>query len=91
MIGQAPGHAAGGGDDKDIAVAVVFAGESDHRAIGREIWKSLDPGARCQAVSVATIAADDPEIVPIIEDDLRFADRGKAQQEQGIRLGCDGL
>ena len=87
MIGEAAGHAAGGGNDEDIAVAVVFAGEGDHGAVGGEIWKGLDADAGSEAVSVAAVAADDPEIVGVVEDDLRLADGGETKQERRIGLG----
>ena len=65
--------------------------KGDHRAIRREVRESLDPDPGCEAVGVAAVAADDPEIVPIVEDDLRLADRGKTQQERGIGLSLGGL
>jgi hypothetical protein len=87
MIGEAAGHASGGGNDEDIAVAVVFSGEGDQGAVGREIWKGLDTHAGSEAVSVAAVAADDPEIVGVIESDLRLADGGETKQERRIGLG----
>jgi hypothetical protein len=37
MIGEAARHASSGGNDKDIAVAVVFAGEGDHGTVRGKI------------------------------------------------------
>ncbi len=60
MIGEATRHSASGGNDVDIAIAVVLAGKSDHRAIGREIRESLDANAGGEAMGIAALAADDP-------------------------------
>jgi hypothetical protein len=43
-------------------------------------------------VSVAAVAADDPEIVGVVKNDLRLADGGETKQEWriGLRCGCSG-
>ena len=40
-VGQSPGFATLGGDDVDFAVAIVFAGESNGLAVGRETRKDF--------------------------------------------------
>lgn len=91
IVGEAARHAAGGGDHKDIAIAVVFAGEGDRGAVGREIGERLDADAGSEAMGVAAIPADGPEIVGVGEDNLRLADGGKAQQKRRGGLGCGDL
>ena len=87
MVGQAARDAAGSGDDEDISVAIEITGEGDQGAVGREVRKPFDASGRSEAAGVSAVAADDPEIVGVGEDDLRFAHRGKTQQERRIRLG----
>jgi hypothetical protein len=77
MIGQASGRAAGGGDDINIAIAIVLAGEGDHGAVGGEVGESLDPDPGSQPARIAAVAAHDPEIIRVIEDDLGLADGGE--------------
>ena len=91
MVGKTAWHAAGGRDDVDVAIAVVLAGESDHGAVGGEVRQSFEADVGGEAVRVATVAADRPEIAGVVEDDLRLADGGKSQQERGIGLGECGM
>ena len=63
MIGQSPRHAARGGNHVDIAIAVVFTGERDHRTVGRKVGQSLDADSGGEAARIAAVAADDPEII----------------------------
>ncbi len=58
---------------------------------GEKCGKNLNADAGGEAVGVAAVAADDPEIAGIVEDDLRLADGGKTQQERRIGLGDGGL
>ncbi len=88
VIGEAPRHASGSGDDIDIAVAIIFPGEGDHRTVGGEVGEGLDSDSGSQAACIATVAAHNPEIVRVIEDNLCLAHRRKTEQERGIGLAC---
>src|ERR1700722_15891586 len=87
MVGETPGLAAGGGDDVDIDVAVIFAAECDLGSVGRKEGIGFGADAGGQAASIAAIAAYDPEIAAVVEDDLRLAECGIAQEQRRIGLG----
>jgi hypothetical protein len=87
MIGESPRHATSGGDHVDISIAIVFAGEGDHRTVRGKVREGLDADSRSEPMRIAAIAADDPEVIGVVEDDSRLAHGGKAQQKRRIRLG----
>jgi len=80
MVREAAWFAARGRHDVNIDVAVVIAAESDHRAIGRENGPRGEIRTGNEALCVPSIAADDPDVTPIHEGDLRFAQRGRLEQ-----------
>ena len=49
---------------------------------GEKTRQRLNPHAGSEPAGVAALAAYDPEIISVVEDDLRFANRRKAQQER---------
>jgi hypothetical protein len=57
---EPPGRAALGGDDVDVLVPVVLAGEGDQDAVGREERRGLDPDVRGEPLRLAARAVDGP-------------------------------
>ena len=90
VIGEAFRFASRGGNNVDIFISVVLAGESDHCAVRRKDWVSLDADTGRQAAGVAAIAGDNPQVAGIVEDDLRFADAGLAEKQRRVRFGKAG-
>ena len=76
MEGQPPRLAARGRDDEDIEIAIVFAGEGEPLAVGREMRIEFEAGAARDAASLAAFAADDPQIAGERERDLVRASVG---------------
>jgi hypothetical protein len=83
MVREPLRNAAGCRDDEDVGVAIVFAGEGDLRAVGREDRVGLDAGAGRQAGGVAAVAVNAPQIAGVGEDN-KGAIEGRAL-EQGMR------
>ena len=69
MPRKSPRHAARGGHDEDVDVAVVLAGEGDRGAVGRKLRIGFDAGAGGQPPRLAACARHAPEVAGIGEDD----------------------
>jgi len=78
--GELLGNAAGYGDDVDLLVAIVLAGEGDPFAVGRELGENFDPGMRGEAGSEAARGGGQPEIACVSENDFVAVDIGKAEK-----------
>src|SRR5208337_637822 len=87
MVSESLRHTAGCRHHEYIAVTVVFSREGDHRSIRRKAGRRLVSHPRSQAAGIAAVAADDPQVAAIVENNLRFADRRKSQQQGRIALG----
>ena len=90
MPGESLGHAAGSGDDEDVDIAVVLAGEGDAGAVGREGGIGFGAGAAGEADGVAAFARDAPQVARVDEDDVSFAEGWLLQQQRFVRGGGDG-
>jgi hypothetical protein len=74
------GDTASYGDDVDLLVAIVLAGEGDPFAVGRELGEYFDAGMRCEASSKAAGGGGQPEIAGVSENDFVAVDVGKAKK-----------
>jgi hypothetical protein len=88
VIGEAPQFTARGRDDEDVVVAVVVGGVGDPFAIGGEVGVAFGSDAGGEALRVATLAADGPDIARIAECDLVAADGGVPDQQRLGSLGA---
>ena len=70
-----------GRHDEDIDVAVVFAGEGDATAVGRERGARLDAGARREPAGGAPLAGHAPQVAPVDEHDVGPAERRALHQQ----------
>ena len=86
MIGEAARRSTGGRDDIDVQVAVVFPGESDPGAVGREDGVRFEADAGGQALSVTASAGNQPKVTCVGEGNLRAAQRGFLQELRPLRL-----
>jgi hypothetical protein len=82
------GDSAGGGHDKDIDVAVVFAGEGDLHSIGGETRIGLQTGADREAGRLAAGARDAPQVLRVNEDDVGLAEGGLLEEQALTGRGC---
>ena len=82
--GDLPWDASRRGNDVDLLVAVVLAGERDPLAIGRELGEQLEPGMSREARCGAAAGARRPEVPAIDERHAVAMDVGKAKEP---RLG----
>ena len=80
VIGQALWYAACSWNDKDIGVAVIFSGEGDHGAVGREDRIGFNARAGGEARGVTALPAYCPEIARVGEGD-ELAVEGRALQQ----------
>lgn len=85
MIREALGDASGGGNDEYVHVAVVFAGERDHAAVGREYGIRFVAGAGSEVNGIAAFAGDAPEIAGERENNVVFAERGVLGEDIVVR------
>jgi hypothetical protein len=85
--GDAAGNAPGCWNDVDVGVALEVGGVGDGGSIGREKGAGDDLAVGGEPLGVAALAADCPDVVGIAEGDLFLAQRGTAQQEQGLGRG----
>jgi hypothetical protein len=83
--GELLGHATGRGNDVDLLVAVVLAGEGDPLAVRRELGEQLEPGMGGQPGRRPAGGRRGPQVAGIGEDDLVAVDIRKPQQ-----LGLSG-
>ena len=88
MIGEAPRFAARGGNDEDVVVAVVVGGVGDPFAIGGKVGVAFRSDAGGEALRIAALAADGPDIARIAECDLVAADGGVPDQQRFGSLGA---
>jgi hypothetical protein len=51
---------------------------------GEKLGKSLNPDAGSEAAGIAAVAADDPQIAGVVENNLRLADGGKRSSSGGF-------
>src|SRR5208337_4362677 len=72
------GNADGDGDDVDLLIAVVLAGEGDPLAVGREFREDFDAGMRGEAGGQAAGGGSEPEVAGIGEDNFIAVDVGEA-------------
>ena len=54
---------------------------------GEKLGERLVSHRRGQATRIAAVAADDPQVAAVVEDDLRLADSRNPQQQRRIALG----
>ncbi len=73
-------NAARGGNYVYIFIAIIFAGEGDHRAIGRKERVDLDADVARKLTGLAAIAVHDPQVAAVAEGNLRFANGRLAQK-----------
>ncbi|OPZ81422.1 MAG: hypothetical protein BWY77_00652 [bacterium ADurb.Bin431] len=83
MPGKAFGDAAVAGDEIEIAAAVIFAGEGDGGAVGRDPAGCLRAGVDGQAHCQAALAADAPEVALVGKGDQIVADIGVLHETAG--------
>ena len=88
MIGEALRNSTDCRDDEDIGVAVVFASERDHAAIGREDRIGLNARARGQPSRVSAIPIHRPQIARVRKDNQIAVER-RALQQRMRRLRGD--
>ena len=69
-------HAAGGGDDEDVEVAVQLGAEREERAVRAEGGTHLHAGPRADALDTAAVEAAGPDVVPVDESDPVGRERG---------------
>ena len=81
-------HAARGGDDVDVEVAVQLGAEREERAVGAEGGAHLDAGARRDAFDAVPVEAARPDVVPVHERDALFRERRVRQHHR--RAGGGG-
>src|SRR5262249_53927214 len=89
VIRQAPWLTASGRNDVHVEVAVVLAGESDLRAVGRKVGAELQAGATGEPAGRASLSAHNPQIAGVAEGNVGLAQRGLLKQERFLRLGPD--
>ncbi len=87
-VGEPLRHAAGGGYNVDLCVAVILTGEGEGLAVRREPGEHLETVIAGQLSRGAAGGGDGVEIARVGEDDLIVIDRGKTQQS-GFRR-CKG-
>src|SRR5271170_3420555 len=75
MRSQALRNAARRWNHVNIFVAIIFAGEGDHRTIGRKHWIDFNADVARQPSRFAALALDHPQVSAITERDVRLADR----------------
>ncbi len=80
--------AAAGGNDIDLFVAVVLAGEGDGLAVGGELREDLDTRMCREARGSASGGSDHPKVAAISEDDAVVVDVGEAQKLGLCRERC---
>jgi hypothetical protein len=80
MKGESPGLAAFGGDDIDVGVAVILAGEGDPFAVGRKFRVELVTNVGSQPAGRAAVARGDPQITGIGKNHFVFGDVGETQE-----------
>ena len=88
IVRDLPRHAPGGGNDVDLLVAVVLAGERDARAVGREPGKQLQPGMGRQPRGQPAGGRGQPQIAAVAEYHPLAMDVREAQQLRLSRRRC---
>src|SRR5271170_1604988 len=84
MRSQALRNAARRRNHVNIFVAIIFAGEGDHRTIGRKHWIDFNADVARQPSRFAALALDHPQVAAITERDVRLADRRLTQKSVWI-------
>jgi hypothetical protein len=82
-------NASGYGDDVDLLIAVILAGEGDPFAVGRELGEDFDAGMRGKARREAPRCGSQPEIAGVCENNFIAVDIRKAKK-LGLRVGIFG-
>ena len=77
---QPLGNAARGRNYINIFVAIVFAGEGDHGAVGRKNRVDFNADIARETPGLATAAIHNPQVAAVAERNLRLADCGLAQK-----------
>ena len=83
-------HAALGGHEVDLGVAVVLAGEGEPLAVGREAGEHLEAVVAGQPAGDAAGGRHGVQVAGVGEDDLVAVDGGEAQAARFIR-GSRGM
>src|SRR5690349_15777109 len=80
---EALGLATVGGDEVDVGVAVVLAGEGDPFAVRGEFWVQLVPDLGGEAPCSAAFAGGDPQVAGINKNDFVLRDVRESQEMSG--------
>ncbi len=90
VVGHAGGHTAGDGQDVDVLVAIVVAGEGDLPAVRGEAGEGLLPLGRREPVRQAPLLGDHPDVAGVGEGDPGGGHGGVAHQA-GVDAPAGGL
>src|SRR5205807_151887 len=85
IVCKLPRNAAGDGNDVNLLIAVVLAGEGNPLPVRREFGKKLDTRMRRQACGESTGGGGQPQIAAVCEYDFIAMNVWKTQQ-LGLRL-----
>ena len=88
MPGQPLRHTPFAGDDVDVDIAVVLAGEGDPLSVRREARIAFDAGMRGEPPHVRAVELRHPEVVRVRERDT-IAGEGGLGEEAGV-VDVDG-
>ena len=86
-VGQTPGFASVGGNNINLAVAVILAGESNGFAVGRETRKDFIAHVRCQPSGLTACNGCCVEVAGVGEYDVRAVCGGEAEQPCFVAVG----